>query len=634
MKIPTLLSTMSVLLIASASTAAAAVDADYDFDFDESSANSVSWKFEDQRQQQSLIRGQRQYAPPSLLATTRSNADSSALASTSCYSHTDCHNCTKASTTCHWCSHDQRCHVLGSLFYGCALGSSCPSDQDKKKKKKKPDDSCFAFPNCTSCGDTHTCHWCAHDDSCHLIGSPYGCVRGVDCFAEDRCRRNSSQPLPHNDGIIGGFTNMGGEDLTAVFLVGGVLILCLSCCLYCACGVKGSYDDLYSVLVASYSHHPSHNTIASSSHPMHHDIHVPASGDDHDNSDDNGNDPAVESIPETAAFLPEQPQQQQHQQSKAADPENDTIAVEVAAPQSVSSPAALEQTPQPAKAKSKKKAATAATTSTSNNSTPAEESGHGRQSTAGSEFFYQAMEEEGIAQDPESTPLLSSTPTAAAAAAVQTTVSIMATEDMYGSPPPLSSSSSSKHMRRIMGVCTCLYLVAVLTVAGILLTVVRFFPAFPEYSVCNNAVAWRKLIDSLATFKTADIDIEILISIENANHLDVALDEGHGTFRHGGEQVGHYIVPPVSVAAMAITDVLIIATLTPSRSQALALTRDYYEDTLVLNADIDLILRTPFLFNYSKEVTIHDKAIQVNQKQDRHLCACVKWNNNATSALL
>ena len=159
-------------------------------------------------------------------------------------------------------------------------------------------------------------------------------------------------------------------------------------------------------------------------------------------------------------------------------------------------------------------------------------------------------------------------------------------------------------------------------------TAIRFFPKIPEYSVCNDDVAWRKLFDSMASLK-AEIDFEILMSIENANHVDVALDEGHGIFKHGGSQVGHYMVPPVAVPAMAITDIMIIATLTPDRRQAVSLTRDYYEDKLVLDVDIDLTLRAPSMFNYSKEVTITDRPVQINQEEDRHLCACKKWKNNS-----
>ena len=162
---------------------------------------------------------------------------------------------------------------------------------------------------------------------------------------------------------------------------------------------------------------------------------------------------------------------------------------------------------------------------------------------------------------------------------------------------------------------------------------IRFFPKIPDYSVCNDDVAWRKLFESMARFKT-EIDFEILLSIENANHVDVALDECHGVFRHGGEQVGHYRVPPASIPAMAITDVMILATLTPDRKEVIALTRDYYEDVLVLDVDIDLTLRTPTIFNFSKDVTITDRPIQINQEEDRHLCACKKWSNDTLPVLM
>ena len=581
---------------------------------DEGGANNPSppstpVDFEEQRQSL-LIRGhhnppneyEEESSQPELHVFLAPNTPStSVVTSNSCYSHTDCQNCTKT-TVCHWCSHDQRCHAMGSVF-GCALGSSCHPPPPQPPKPQA--DACTAYPNCTACSAFHTCHWCAHDDSCHVVGSPYGCVRGVDCFAEERCRRKSSEPLPPGSYH---FTNMGGEALLAVFVVGLTLLFCLSCCLYCVCGLKGSYDDLLSVISPPHRHiHADYSmSMASSMNP---DFQMPSSETITPVDNDDENQVA------SAATMTSIPESEQQGTSDVAN--TDTIQTTQTPSTSTGT---TESTQQPKTTVEENKVADSAAAETTTQQLGRGDVGLERQLTADSDYFYQALEEEQEQQ--EGTPLLS--------AVAQNNLSVA--DGIHDDEGPATPFSSSKHMRRIVSACTCLYILAILIVGGVMFAAMRFFPKIPEYSVCNDDVAWRKLIDSMARFKT-EIDFEILMSIENANHVGVALDEGHGVFRHGDEQVGHYIVPPVSVAAMAVTDVMIIATLTPDRKQVISLTRDYYEDILVLSVDIDLTLRTPSMFNYSKEVTITDRPVQINQKEDRHLCACKKWSNHTIPAL-
>jgi hypothetical protein len=47
-------------------------------------------------------------------------------------------------------------------------------------------DSCAAMPDCLSCSNSsYACHWCASDNRCHAVGSPYGCLYGVNCYGND-----------------------------------------------------------------------------------------------------------------------------------------------------------------------------------------------------------------------------------------------------------------------------------------------------------------------------------------------------------------------------------------------------------------------------------------------------------------
>jgi hypothetical protein len=195
--------------------------------------------------------------------------------------------------------------------------------------------------------------------------------------------------------------------------------------------------------------------------------------------------------------------------------------------------------------------------------------------------------------------------------------------------PNLNNHDPPIHAKRMMRVCTCFYFISVFLVGGLLFVALRFFPKIPDYSVCNDSVEWTRLIKSMATLK-AEVDFEILMSIENANHLAVALDMGRGIFKHAGQTVGHYMIPAVAAAALSITDVMIIATVSPQSWEALELTKEYYADKLVLLVDADVNLRIPTMFNYSQEVSLRDIPVKINRESERHLCACKKWDGNNT----
>lgn len=50
-------------------------------------------------------------------------------------------------------------------------------------------DACASYQDCLSCSNASmTCHWCSKDNACHTIGSPYGCLTGVNCYS------NQGQP--------------------------------------------------------------------------------------------------------------------------------------------------------------------------------------------------------------------------------------------------------------------------------------------------------------------------------------------------------------------------------------------------------------------------------------------------------
>lgn len=151
-----------------------------------------------------------------------------------CSSYQNCTACSEVSRSCHWCPKDDECHAIGS-WYGCAIGSSCiiPSNDTV-------DNSCHSHKNCAECSiSSSLCHYCAFDDQCHAIGSLYGCSHGVNCYSNDRCRREDPEHIH-----LGIFDDIGLIPL--VFIISAaVSVLCCSSMLFAgASALKGAYDEI------------------------------------------------------------------------------------------------------------------------------------------------------------------------------------------------------------------------------------------------------------------------------------------------------------------------------------------------------------------------------------------------------
>jgi hypothetical protein len=82
-----------------------------------------------------------------------------------------------------------------------------------------------------------------------------------------------------------------------------------------------------------------------------------------------------------------------------------------------------------------------------------------------------------------------------------------------------------RHMQRLYNACTACYIFTVAVISGLLFGAVHYFPSKPVYNICNDNVAWKSLIDSMASMKVS-ADFEILASVNNPNYFDVALDMG------------------------------------------------------------------------------------------------------------
>jgi hypothetical protein len=115
------------------------------------------------------------------------------------------------------------------------------------------------------------------------------------------------------------------------------------------------------------------------------------------------------------------------------------------------------------------------------------------------------------------------------------------------------------HARRLYRACAACYCVTVFVIVTLCMFTIYFFPKKPVYNVCSDAVAWRKIIANIAALKL-DVGFEILLSLENPNHLHAALDKGSGNFAYNGKHVGTFEIPPIMAGAEAITDIMLIGT--------------------------------------------------------------------------
>ena len=132
----------------------------------------------------------------------------------SCSAYSSCEQCLNASSLCHFCESDHKCHTIGSPG-GCVVGmSSC---------QPTPPNSCASHKTCDAClGASRFCHFCASDFQCHAIGSPHGCAFGMTtCHNLTSCERLEPEYI-------------GYGPTPAAFLGVFCLVLTLSC--FCCAG--------------------------------------------------------------------------------------------------------------------------------------------------------------------------------------------------------------------------------------------------------------------------------------------------------------------------------------------------------------------------------------------------------------
>lgn len=398
---------------------------------------------------------------------------------------------------------------MGSV-YGCARGdSTCAKDHNRTDNN-----TCFAHTSCASCAlASHLCHWCAHDNACHVVGSTSGCLRGVNCYDNAHCQRQTPEAIPPPPLRV----------LPLALGMGIALLIC--CCSTCCCCavscVKGAYNDLVSdIMQASLQRAP----------------------------------------PRTSPSVAETVQDAEEEVEEEESTEND-----------------------------------AATSSFPHDDNDELEQGNADTTAASHNESQQ--------------PLLSDNDTSLLHDRLDATL-----------------HRPTRSIHRLYSACLCAYAFSLATAATLAYGTVRYFPQAPAYSVCSDSVAWKSIIDSIVAAGVA-AEFELLVSIANPNAVGVALDACHGSFFHDTGYVGNFTIPPTTIAAESISDLLIVATLHPARWLALQLGKEYYRGSLRLNITVDAMVRVPVAMDYRFAAHIQDVTIDVNQEADRHLCACPTWSD-------
>jgi len=199
-----------------------------------------------------------------------------------------------------------------------------------------------------------------------------------------------------------------------------------------------------------------------------------------------------------------------------------------------------------------------------------------------------------------------------------------------------SSRRRPRHMQRLYNSCAVCYCITMALIAGLTFGSIRYFPKMPVYNICNDDVAWKSLIETMASMKV-EADFEILASVANYNGIDVCVEKGAGgSFRHGNISVGTFDIPPVCVASSAVTDILIIAHFAPDRWKSFDIGKEYYRGNLVLEVSAAGAIRVPSLFNATFKGNFDNIVVHVSQMSDRHFCHCPSWKeakNDTPSAL-
>lgn len=128
----------------------------------------------------------------------------------------------------------------------------------------------------------------------------------------------------------------------------------------------------------------------------------------------------------------------------------------------------------------------------------------------------------------------------------------------------------------------------ILSLVGITVFALMFYPRVPDYNVCNREFDWESILQSLRSFHPK-IEYQVLISAINENRFGFLLAEGRADIYHNGSRVGYWkLEAPLEAKAGTITDVIAPIKIEPGYSEAYSLWTAFRNNELIfrINATI------------------------------------------------
>ena len=428
---------------------------------------------------------------------------------------------------------------------------------------KEQTKSCADYKTCQSCSNSSwECHWCNKDETCHAKGSMHGCTVGTDCYAINRCQRIEPEQIDTN-GIFSSDSFVGVGPV-AKALLGVLLGLVLCCSTMCFGGVT-----FLKCAVDDLVGEPVE--IVEDGVLMTTDVR------DSQRQQERQNEKyQYDRVVDTAEAEEEEEEGSKQRRS-------DNVDDDLEMPLMQNEVAAGNEDEQDAKEKGVDK-----------DQKDEEEAG------------------EGVQRQNESSTL------------TRRRSDVASISQLSRRSSRITSRNSS--IKRMYCGCQLCYLVTIITSIILFIAGMAYAPRKPVYNVCTNEVAWKSIIEGMASIKLS-ASFDLLISVYNPNKFEVDLSNGHGQFHHDDQYVGSFDIPEGRISENAISDIVVKVSFSPDKWTALSLTSEYYQGKLQFVIGGHAHVTIPGLGNYQFDAKFDDIHIHVNDLKldDTHLCACPGW---------
>lgn len=169
----------------------------------------------------------------------------------------------------------------------------------------------------------------------------------------------------------------------------------------------------------------------------------------------------------------------------------------------------------------------------------------------------------------------------------------------------------------------CGFVILLSVVVAIL--VLMYTPHYPTYAGCNTDVDWNSIIKGSETLNLHG-DFQILVSVRNPNRVDLVVHSAEAQVYYKGNKVGYASYDEDwSCPGGSIADVLLVLSLRPSASDAVAIIEDYEAGALYLTVEATLSADVMWGHMVVHSFTTKFNGYRFNANAeggDRSLCKC------------